>query len=104
LFGRETEKIIDLAFTIWPEIEEKSEVLTRALIRYLRENEMMLTPLDYYERRIAKLGFDIQWCYDDFERNKNNWREELAMNDEEFSAIEYAFLKALDAHREGIHS
>jgi glycerol-3-phosphate dehydrogenase len=104
LFGRETEKIIDLAFTIWPEIEEKSEVLTRALIRYLRENEMMLTPLDYYERRIAKLGFDIRWCYADFEQNKNSWQEELAVNDEEFRLMEYAFLSALDALREGIHT
>jgi glycerol-3-phosphate dehydrogenase len=104
LFGRETEKIIDLAFTIWPEIDAKSEVLTRALIRYLRENEMLHTPLDYYERRIAKLGFDIRWCYADFERNKNSWQEELALNDEEFRLMEYAFLSALDALREGIHS
>ena len=104
LFGRETEKIIDLAFTIWPDVADKSEVLIRALIRYLREHEMLLTPLDYYERRIAKLGFDIQWCYADFERNKNSWKEELAVSDEEFKLMEYAFLKALDAIKEGIHT
>jgi len=103
LFGRETEKIIDLAFTIWPEIADKGEVLTRALIRYLREHEMLITPLDYYERRITKLGFDIQWCYADFERNKHIWQEELTITEDEFRMMEYAFLKTLDSIREGIH-
>jgi glycerol-3-phosphate dehydrogenase len=104
LFGRETERIIDLAFTIWPEVNDKSEVLFRALIRYLRENEMLLTPLDYYERRIAQLGFDISWCHTDFERYRICWQEELALSDEEFRIMEYAFLNALDTIRAGIRA
>jgi glycerol-3-phosphate dehydrogenase len=104
LFGRETERIIDLAFTIWPEVNDKSEVLFRALIRYLRENEMLLTPLDYYERRIAQLGFDISWCHTDFERYRICWQEELALSDEEFRIMEYAFLNALDTIRASIRA
>jgi DNA polymerase III epsilon subunit-like protein len=65
---------------------------------------MLLTPLDYYERRIAQLGFDISWCHTDFERYKICWQEELALSDEEFRIMEYAFLNALDTIRAGIQA
>jgi glycerol-3-phosphate dehydrogenase len=104
LFGRETERIIDMAFTIWPEIADKREVLMRAQIRYLRDNEMLLNPLDYYQRRVGKLAYDLRWCYTDFDQNKLLWQDELAATEEDFRTMEYSFLKELDAVREGIHA
>jgi hypothetical protein len=76
----------------------------RAQIRYLRDNEMLLNPLDYYQRRVGKLAYDLRWCYTDFDQNKLLWQDELAATEEDFRTMEYSFLKELDAVREGIHA
>jgi glycerol-3-phosphate dehydrogenase len=99
LFGRETEQIIERAYTIWPEVKNKTEVPMRALIAYLVESEMLISPLDYYERRIGRLGFDLENCFTDFEKNKHIWQEVLKADDDKFKEMEYSFLRALDAIR-----
>jgi glycerol-3-phosphate dehydrogenase len=102
LFGRETEKIVDLAYSIWPKAADKSEVLRCALLHYLSEKEMLLNIADFYMRRVGLMHFDIAQCYAVFMRHKELWKSTLKAQDEEFKEMEYGFLRELDTIRDGI--
>jgi glycerol-3-phosphate dehydrogenase len=59
-YGKATEKIIEIAYTLWPNIphEQKSFTVHFAEIKYAIENEMVLLPDDFWIRRTGALYFN----------------------------------------------
>jgi glycerol-3-phosphate dehydrogenase len=59
-YGKATEKIIEIAYTLWPNIphEQKSLTVHFAEIKYAIENEMVLLPDDFWIRRTGALYFN----------------------------------------------
>lgn len=66
-YGREAEQIVEIAFTLWPEISEKESVPDCAEIHYVINNEMCLHPSDYFIRRTSTLYFHRETLLKKFE-------------------------------------
>lgn len=66
-YGREAEQIVEIAFTLWPEISEKESVPDRAEIHYAINNEMCLHPSDYFIRRTSTLYFHRETLFKKFD-------------------------------------
>ena len=56
-YGRNTEHIIGRGFDLWPELEDRNNILEKAEIRYCQEHEMAVFPSDFWIRRSSQLYF-----------------------------------------------
>lgn len=101
-YGSETETIIEKAYSIWPETTDKSEVLLLAEMLYCRDEEMSLTPADFWIRRKAGLFFHFRETMDEFDRFGERYCQLTGLSEEVARQMRYAFLREADETIAGI--
>jgi glycerol-3-phosphate dehydrogenase len=95
-YGKHTEQIVDLAYRIWPEFNDKSIVLLCAEILFSIENEWVKTYSDFWIRRTGNLYFRKTEVLDEFEKTKEWFATKLNWNKETALKMEYEFLHEYD--------
>jgi glycerol-3-phosphate dehydrogenase len=95
-YGRNTEKIIALAYDLWPEIEDKESVIQLAEIKYCEENEMAIFPSDFWIRRTGELYFEPNKLVRSIEIFKDSFRIINFITKSEYNERYYSLLKTVD--------
>ena len=95
-YGKNTEKIVALAYELWPLTEDKECVLQLAEIKYCEENEMVIFPSDYWIRRTGALYFEKENLNENIEKFKDDFQINKLQTPAESREMHYLLLKALD--------
>jgi glycerol-3-phosphate dehydrogenase len=95
-YGKNTEKIIELAYELWSQIEDKEIVLRLAEIKYCEENEMTIFPSDFWIRRTGALYFDSENLFDSIEKFNNSFSICNEISALAFTQRHYSLLRELD--------
>jgi len=95
-YGRNTEKIVALAYDLWPLIRNKESVLMLAEIKYCEENEMVIFPEDFWIRRTGALYFDYEGLIEKIEKFQDSFQVNKDQQLSELREKHYLLLKALD--------
>lgn len=96
-YGKNTCKIVEIAYELWPQITEKELVPLFAEINYSIHSEMVCTPLDFWERRTGKLYFNFDKLAQEFELSYPFFCQQLNLNDNLIAELKYKFYAAMDA-------
>ncbi|MCB0819870.1 MAG: glycerol-3-phosphate dehydrogenase/oxidase [Bacteroidetes bacterium] len=96
-YGRNTSKIVEIAYELWPQIVEKELVPLFAEINYAIHSEMVCTPLDFWERRTGKLYFNFDKLAEEFELSYPFFCQQLNLNERLITELKYKFYAAMDA-------
>jgi glycerol-3-phosphate dehydrogenase len=95
-YGRETEKIVELGYLIWPLEREKSTVLKKAELLYCMEEEMAMLPADFWIRRTGGLYFRFEESLQEFQILED-WMLQQSTYPQGFIKEEgYTFLREAD--------
>jgi glycerol-3-phosphate dehydrogenase len=95
-YGRETEKIVELGYLIWPLEREKSTVLKKAELLYCMEEEMAMLPADFWIRRTGGLYFRFEESLQEFQMLED-WMLQKSTYPQGFIKEEgYTFLREAD--------
>jgi glycerol-3-phosphate dehydrogenase len=95
-YGRETEKIVELGYLIWPLEREKSTVLKKAELLYCMEEEMAMLPADFWIRRTGGLYFRFEESLQEFQMLED-WMLQQSTYPQGFIKEEgYTFLREAD--------
>jgi glycerol-3-phosphate dehydrogenase len=95
-YGRETEKIIELGYQIWPLLEDKTSVLKKAEILYCIEEEMAMLPADFYIRRCSGLYFKLEETIEEFHAHEQWFLDNNSYSNDFMKESGYAFLHEAD--------
>jgi glycerol-3-phosphate dehydrogenase len=95
-YGKNTEKIIALAYELWPQTENKDSVLQLAEIKYCEENEMVIFPADFWIRRTGALYFEYEGLIEKIERFQDSFHVNISKTHSELREKHYSLLKELD--------
>jgi glycerol-3-phosphate dehydrogenase len=95
-YGRNTEKIIEIAYAIWPENEDKENILLKAEIKYSEENEMTIFPSDFWIRRTGSMYFEYEGLIENIEKFKDSFQINSSQRHLELNEKYYLLLKELD--------
>lgn len=95
-YGRETEKIIELGYQIWPQLEDKTGVLKKAEILYCIEEEMSMLPADFYIRRCGGLYFKLEETIHEFHEHEQWFSDNCCYESEFIKEAGYGFLREAD--------
>ena len=102
-YGRETEKIIELGYLIWPLETEKSTVLKKAELLYCMEEEMALLPADFWIRRTGGLYFRFKETIQEFQDLEDWMINQSACEHSFIKEAGYSFLREADSIRSVIN-
>jgi len=95
-YGRNTELIIDKAYSNWPTTKDKSAALLNAEMWYSIEHEMSVRPDDFWIRRTGALYFERPGLFELFEKHYPEFSSLAGYTSEQSKEFAYAFLKELD--------
>jgi glycerol-3-phosphate dehydrogenase len=95
-YGRNTEKIIDYAYSNWHTTKNKTTLLQFAEMWYSIEFEMAVLPSDFWIRRTAALYFERPGLYESFEQLYPDFSNLEGFKEAQSKEFAYAFLKELD--------
>jgi len=95
-YGRNTEKIVALAYDLWPLIADKECVLMLAEIKYCEENEMVIFPADFWIRRSGAMYFEYEGLIENIEKFKDSFQVNASQRHLELREKHYSLLKELD--------
>jgi glycerol-3-phosphate dehydrogenase len=95
-YGRNTERIIDYAYSNWHTTKNKTTLLQFAEMWYSVEFEMAVLPSDFWIRRTAALYFERPGLYESFEQLYPDFSNLEGFTEEQSKEFAYAFLKELD--------
>jgi glycerol-3-phosphate dehydrogenase len=95
-YGKNTEKIVAIAYELWPLTEHKDRVLQLAEIKYCEENEMVIFPSDFWIRRTGALYFENENLIENIEMFKDDFQYNKLQTYAECREKHYLLLKAID--------
>lgn len=95
-YGRETEKIVEIGYQIWPQESDKSTVLKKAELLYCIEEEMAMLPADFWIRRTGGLYFNFEETVQEFQMLEGWFTQQSAYLQEFIKESGYAFLREAD--------
>lgn len=95
-YGKNTEKIVAIAYELWPLTEDKERVLQLAEIKYCQENEMVVFPADFWIRRTGALYFDYEGLNENIEKFQDSFQVYIGQTHAEWREKHYSLLKELD--------
>ncbi len=95
-YGRETEKIVELGYQIWPLESNKSTVLKKAELLYCMEEEMAMLPADFWIRRTGGLYFHLDETVQEFQMLEDWFIEQSTYSQEFIKESGYTFLREAD--------
>lgn len=98
-YGSETEKIVEMAYEIWPQTDQKEWVPLFAEITYAIHYEMACSALDFWERRTGDLYFNFGKLDSQFQAGFNFLCNLLQLGEEESKEMKYNFYAAMDRVR-----
>lgn len=101
-YGKETEKIVELGYLIWPNEIDKSNVLKKAEILYCMEEESALFPADFWIRRSGGLYFRFTESISEFEQLEAWFSDQSSCDSLLMKEAGYAFLREADKIKEAI--
>jgi glycerol-3-phosphate dehydrogenase len=101
-YGRETEKIVELGYLIWPNEVDKSNVLKKAEILYCMEEESALFPADFWIRRSGGLYFRFEETISEFHELEQWFMDQNICDELLMKEAGYAFLREADKIKEAI--
>jgi glycerol-3-phosphate dehydrogenase len=101
-YGRETEKIVELGYLIWPNEVDKSNVLKKAEILYCMEEESALFPADFWIRRSGGLYFRFEETISEFHQLEHWFMDQNICDELLMKEAGYAFLREADKIKEAI--
>lgn len=90
-YGSETEKIIEIAFALYPTIADAELRLWVAELEYTIHHEMVQTFSDFFIRRTGILYFESQFVESGFALLKPYFQKILSLNDAEMQTREMEF-------------
>lgn len=90
-YGSNTEKIIEIGYHLFQEIEDSYERLIAAEVKYAVEQEMICTLVDFMVRRTGRLYFHPQDLDKDLPFVKNYLSKYLCLSEDVLSKQEKAF-------------
>lgn len=96
-YGRDAETIVEKAYQVWAQEEDKSRVPLLAELTYCMEEEMVCHPLDFWNRRTGKLYFDFKSIAKEFEEFYPYMIEQLKYSDSHAKQFKYEFYAAMDS-------
>lgn len=96
-YGADTERIVELAYELWPTCEKKEIVPLMAELQYCIDEEMAFQPGDFFIRRTGRLYFDFKSIPADFESIYPVMADLLGYSEEQKKEFEYLFLREMDA-------
>jgi len=95
-YGRNTEKIIEIAYELWPTLIDKEDVLLLAEIKYCEEFEMAIFPADFWIRRTGALYFESENLIWKIEKFQSAFYVNNLISVSAFKERNYSLLNALD--------
>lgn len=95
-YGRDAEKVMELAYELWPSIEEKQWAPDIAEMKYAIENEMCVHPSDYFIRRTSSLYFHRPELLQKYSSLYPVYAQMLSYTDEQKTEYNYEFLREVD--------
>lgn len=101
-YGKETEKIIELGYSIWPLETDKTTVLRKAEILYCMEEESTLFPADFWIRRSGGLFFRFHETISEYHQHEQWFKDQSSCGQLVITEAGYAFLREADKIKEGI--
>ena len=96
-YGRETEKIVEYAFSLWPLTENKQLVPLLAELHFCIKEEAVYHPNDFWIRRTGKLFFEFPALQEEFESVFGEMSNLLNYSDQVKREFSYAFFAEMDA-------
>jgi len=96
-YGKETERIVELGYEIWPSIKTKGLVPIIAEMYYCVEEEMVLHPCDFWIRRTGTLFFNFPNLAKSFETFYPYLAGYLNYSETQKKEFEYQFYAEMDA-------
>lgn len=98
-YGRNTEKIVELAYEIWPLTEDKQSVPKLAEILYGITEESVVFPADFWIRRTAAMYFEWPDFPNEVERFSSTFMAASPAGESIYKEQEYAFYREIDQMR-----
>lgn len=98
-YGRNTEKVVELAYEIWPFVEDKPLVPKLAEILYGITEEAVVFPADFWIRRTASMYFAWPDFPAEVERYSTAFTALSPAETEIYKDFEYAFYREIDEMR-----
>jgi glycerol-3-phosphate dehydrogenase len=95
-YGKETERIVELGYEIWPKLETKSLVPLIAEMYYCIDEEMVAHPCDFWNRRIGAFYFNFPNLSKSFESLYPYLAEYLSYSERQRKDFEYQFYAEMD--------
>jgi glycerol-3-phosphate dehydrogenase len=102
-YGRETEKIVELGYLIWPLESEKSTVLKKAELLYCMEEEMAMLPADFWIRRTGGLYFHFEETLQEFQIFEEWLMSQSAYSQSFIKEEGYSFLREADKIKSAVN-
>jgi len=96
-YGRETEKIVEYAFNLWPLTANKQLVPLLAELHYCIKEEAVYHPNDFWIRRTGKLFFEFPALQEEFDSIFEEMSSLLKYSDQVKREFSYAFFAEMDA-------
>lgn len=98
-YGKNTEKVVELAYEIWPYVEEKQLVPKLAEILYSITEEAVVFPADFWIRRTAAMYFSWPDFPNEVDRFSSTFMAASPAEERIYKEQEYAFYREIDQMR-----
>jgi glycerol-3-phosphate dehydrogenase len=98
-YGSDTEKIVEMAYEIWPQTSQKELVPLFAELNYAVHAEMACHALDIWERRTGDLYFNFEKLDSQFQAGFLFLSNLLQLSSDEANQMKYDFYAAMDRVR-----
>lgn len=96
-YGSDTEKVVEMAYELWPQIQEKQLVPLFAELNYAVHCEMACSATDFWERRKASLYFNFNELEQEFNQGFDFLVSTLQLSPDEAAQMKYDFFAAMDS-------
>lgn len=95
-YGSESAVITEIAYALWPEMEDKTAVGRRAEWEYCRRYESAVLPGDFWIRRTGCIWFEWPEIRDEIELHMDAFRAKAVVSDATFREGVYALYAEID--------